>query len=161
MKISKTVLTVTMVATIIGIAGFAIAHGEYGYRGDHMGYGDHMGRGYGMGMRMGYVDDSRYSDMTDEQAEKIGKARADFLEATDTLRNDIYQKRLELRSELAKQDPDTGELKSIQKELSTLEADLDQKHLAYEIERNKVIPEGNRGVARRGFGRSFGGPCWE
>jgi Spy/CpxP family protein refolding chaperone len=154
MKNSKKILTGIIVAAMIGVAGYALAHDDYGYRGNMMGYGYHMGMGYGP--YMGYGDYGRYSGMTDEQAEKFGQARAEFLQATDVLRNDIYQKRLELRSQLAKQDPDTAKLKGIQKDMSQLEAELDQKRLAYELELNKIAPEENRGLA----GRSLGGPCW-
>ena len=152
MKTSKILLAAALIAAVFGLVGFSYAHGGYGLRGYHMGsdYGSHMGyRGCS-----GY---DRYSGMSDEQTENLAKMRSEFLAETHTLRDDIYQKRLEMRSELAKQNPDTGELKSIQRELSRLEAELDQKRLAYDLERNKIASDGNRAFS----GRNFSGPCWE
>jgi Spy/CpxP family protein refolding chaperone len=151
----KNILIGLTLAAILAIAGYAVAHDDFGYRGGHMmddGY--HMGRGYGP--HMGYGDYGRYADLTEERVERLGNARTEFYEATEALRNDIYQKRLELRAELAKQEPDTGKLKDIQKDVSQLEGELDQKRLAYELELDKIAPEESRGFA----GRGFGGPCW-
>ena len=102
---------------------------------------------------MAQGDFGRYSGLTDEQIKNIENAREGFFNATNDLRDNIYQKQLELRSELAKQDPAINQVKNIQKELSGLEAKFDQKRLEYELETNKSVPGSNRGFTGRGFGR--------
>ena len=161
----KNILVLTLIVAVLGIGGWAFAHDGYGYPGDHMGYGGHMmGYGYhmgrGYGSHMGYDEDGRYAGLTDQQIDQLDRAQAKFFEETENLRNDIYQKRLEMRGELAKKDADAAKLNSMQKELSQLEAKLDQKRLNYEIERNKIAPGADQGYARRGYDRGFGGYCW-
>ncbi len=161
MKQYKTTLAGVAVIAVLGFVGFAFAHGGSGYGGNQMGYGNHMG-GMGYGPHMGYGDSNRYAGLTDEQAAEIEKARESFLSTTNELRNNIYQKGLELRSELSKQDLDTDKLKAIQKELSELEGSFDQKRLDYELEVSKVAPEARRGYGGRmmGMGPGYGGNCW-
>jgi hypothetical protein len=116
-----------------------------------MGYGPHMG----------YYDYGRNSGLSESEIEKIEKARDDFFKSTEKTREAIYKNRLELRNELSKADPDTGKLKSIQKKLSKLEAELDQATLDYEVKVNKIAPNARGGFAGRGFGPgSRGGNCW-
>jgi len=76
--------------------------------------------------------------------------------------NDIFQKRLELRSELAKQTPDVQKAVKLQKELSELKAQFDQKRIDHRIKMKKINPNVGRGFGGRGrvLGRGFGGPCW-
>lgn len=170
MRTKKRVLAITIV-TIVGIAGFAFAHGASGTRGHHMGnmgYGGHMGMGTGHhmgyggqmgdGEHMGYGDHERYSGLTDEQLQRIDKARSDFLIATRDLQGDLYQKRLELRSELAKEEPDIDKIMKIQKELSKIEANLDIKRLGHELELRSIAPEAYRRSTGRGYGT--GGYCY-
>jgi zinc resistance-associated protein len=166
MRFQKTVLAGVAIIAILGIVGFAFAHGGYGNGGHHRGYGKHMGSGYGP--QMGYGDNNnRYSTLNDEQIAALDAAREAFYNDTSNLRNDIYQKRLVLRSELAKQDPDTGKLKAIQKELSGLEATFDRKRIEHELEVSKIAPESRRGYGRgyggrmMGYGSGYGGRCWE
>lgn len=160
MKTSKKILVSITIVAIVGIAGFAFAHGGFGNRGHHMGnmgYGGHMGMG--TGYHMGYGDYGRDSGLTDEQLQSLDKSGNDFFNATHELRDDVYQKRLELRSELAKENPDIDKAKNIQKELSKIEAKFDQKRLDHELELRKIAPESKRGFFGRGFGRGFGGYC--
>ena len=165
MKHYKTTLAGVAVTAVLGFVGFAFAHGGSGYGGYHMGYGNHMGMEYGP--HMGYGGSNRYAGLTDEQTAEVEKSRESFLSATNELRNSIYQKRLELRSELSKQDPDTDRLKAIQKELSELEGTFDQKRLDYELEISKVEPDARRGYGRgyggrmMGRGPGYGGNCWD
>jgi zinc resistance-associated protein len=159
MRVSKKLLAGLAVLAFVGLSGLAFAHSELGYRGHHMGYGDHMRMGYGS--HMGYGDYGRYSGLTDEKVKSLDKARNDFFNTTRKLRNNIFQKQLELRSELARQEPDSGKAKDIQKELSGLEAKFDRKHLEHKLEINNIAPKFNRGFAGRGFGQGSRGYCLE
>jgi Spy/CpxP family protein refolding chaperone len=173
MRISKRMLVSITVLVIVGIAGFAAAHGGFGSRGHHMGHMDFggpmadMDHGGQMGMssghhmghgdHMGYGDHGMYSELTDEQLRKIDKARREFLASTRDLRGDLYRKRLEIRSELAKEDPDVVRVRVLQKELSQIEAGLDIKRLDYELALRKISPEAYEGSTGRGYG---GGYCY-
>jgi len=167
MKLSRKILIIGIaIVAIIGFVGFASAHDGYGNRGwfGHMGYGMGYGphMGYGYGPHMGYYDTGRYTGLTDNQVEKIDKARDEFYKSTEKTREAISQTRIELRTELAKDNPNTKKLKTLQRELSKLEADLDQRSLEYEVEVNKIAPNTGGGFAGRDFGYGHrGGYCWE
>ena len=55
-----------------------------------------------------------WGDLGEEDIQKLEKERTDFFEATKNLRANIYQKRLELRSELAKENPDAKKAAELQ-----------------------------------------------
>jgi zinc resistance-associated protein len=166
MKRLKIIVTGIVVISILGLVGIAFAHG--GYRGGHMGYGNHMGNGYHMGYgrhmgdrsHMGYDRYDRDSALTDEQYDTLEKMQDEFYAATNSLKDDIYQKRFELNRELDQQNQDTNKARSLQKELSGLEAQFDQKRLDYELELKKIAPESRRGFAGRNYGRGRGEMCW-
>ena len=160
---SKKIMAGLTLFAILGFSGFAFAHGGNGYGSSNMGYGRHMGMGtgnhMGYGRNMMSGDYGRYSSLTDGQIERLEIARKDFSNVTNDLQEKMYQKRLELRSELAKQDTDINKAKNIQKELSVLEAKFDQKQLEHELETNEIVPGSNRGFADRGFGSGAGNNC--
>ena len=72
---------------------------------------------------------------------KIRKERKAFFEDTKRLRQDIYQKRLELRSELAKKKPSARRAKAVQKDILKMRGKLDQKRLEHYLELKKIDPE--------------------
>lgn len=155
------IATVGFVAT--AFAGWGA--GGYGHRGPgwhHMGWGG-PGDGYGYNQ-----------NLTDEQQKAIGQERQEFLNATESLRQDLYAKNLELRSELAKDNPDVQKAAALQKEISKLESDLDQKQLDFMLNARKVAPDAGRGYmmggrgGMMGYGPGYGngagprgGYCWE
>jgi Spy/CpxP family protein refolding chaperone len=140
-----------------------------------MGYGYQMGPGYGM--HRGWADGTRgyggrvyQSDLSDEDIARLDKERQSFFEATSNLREKLYQKELELRSELAKSEPDAQKAAGLQKEISNLESELDQKRLNHHIKMRKDFPRFGymgQGYGPRGMGRGmyrgggYGpGNCW-
>ena len=161
------------------VAVFAIAATSFaGWGRGQMGYGYHMGPGYGMhrgwgqGPR-GYDDQGYQSDLSNEDIAKLDKERQAFFEATSDLRENLYQKELELRSELAKPEPDAKKATGIQKEISNLESELDQKRLDHRIKMRKDFPQSGfrgdgygprgRGMGRGMYGGGGGygpGSCW-
>jgi len=153
------IATVGLVAT--AYAGWGDGYGHRGRGWNHMGWG---GPGYG----------GDYPDLTDEQRQAIEQERRAFLKETDDLRQNLYTKELELRSELAKADADAQKAAAIQKDISNLEAELDQKRLDHVVTMKKVNPDAGRGYMMGGRGRggrmgygpgAGGGPgggyCWE
>ena len=66
------------------------------------GHGRGYGRGKGYGMGRGYGRSTYDANLTDEQRQQLDTERQAFQESTQDLRQDIYQKRLELQAEIAK-----------------------------------------------------------
>jgi zinc resistance-associated protein len=179
MNFNKTakVIMILVIAAVLGIgvtsfAGWGRGYWGKGYQGSGYPMGPYgMGPGYGMMHQdWGYGGPGYRGDLNDEQMAKLDKERQDFYTATADLREALYQKELELRSELAKPEPDAQKASALQKEISNLESQLDQKRLEQRIKMRKDFPQfGNRGYGYgpRGMGRGmYGGGgygpgfCW-
>jgi Spy/CpxP family protein refolding chaperone len=163
MKNIKLTKGIVILAAIAMVGLVATAYAGWGD-----GYG-HMGRGWG---HMGWGGD--YPDLTDEQIKAIEQERRAFIKDTDDLRQSLYTKELALRSELAKTDADAQKAAAIQKDISKLEAELDQKRLDHIVKMKEVNPEAGRGFMMGGRGRGGmmgygpgagrgpgGGNCWD
>ena len=92
------------------------------------------------------------ADLTDEEIAALQKERNAFFEQTRDLRDKLYQKGLELRAEMAKQNPDAKKAAELQKEVSGLEGELDQKSLDQRLKMQKENPK----LYGKGFGRGMG-----
>jgi zinc resistance-associated protein len=172
-RIPKSILwsAIMLFATV----AIAFAHGgDYGYGGygmgpGMMGYGGYSGYGMGPGMmgyggyggHMGYgpgPDRGYNTNLSDAQRAKLDAAREAFFNDTRQLRDQIQEKRYSLNSELNKDNPDSAKVAQLQKELSQLDSEFDQKRIAYQLEVRKLLPENN---VRSGFGPGYGnGYCW-
>ena len=155
----KTTLSIFAAIALVGMASLAFAHGPgYGRYGNMMdddgGYGHMMGYGHGWGHHMMGYGDEAYGNISREDAAKLERTRNDFYESTRALRSDIRDKQIAVDNALAVKNPDPELLSKLQKELSTLQSDFDQKALAYRLEVAKIQPEGD---PDRGYGP---GPCW-
>ncbi len=148
-KKAKGIIILTVVA-IFGITTLAFA--GWGRECGHMtgpgGWGADMHSGYGYGQE-GY-----YGNLSADEIAKIDQQRAEFFKATENIRQKLYEKELALRSELAKENPDTSEASKLQNDISKLQSNLDQKRLNYEIRVRKSVPSYNRG--HRGYGPMMG-----
>ena len=145
-------VAVLTAVTLMGIGATAFAGWGRGY-GRHMGWGGGPADGPGCGR--GDMDEN----LTDEQIKAIEGERQAFFNATESLRETIYAKELELRAELAKENPDAQKAAGIQKEISRIESDLDQKRVDHMINMRKIAPDAGRGYAGgygRGPGRGYG-----
>lgn len=160
---------ITVVVLLVGSTA-AFAHGGWGGYGGHMRgpYGRHMmdwdndgpmmGPGYGPGHGPGMRGNGRWAALSEEDAAKLAEVREKFFAETEPLRHQISEKRFALRNEMVKENPDANKAAELQKELSTLEAQFDQKALAHRLEVRKLLPEKSFG---RGYGRGPGGGyCW-
>ena len=154
MKMNNIAKTVTVLA-IAGIVGFAATSFAGWGRG---GGGNCWGQGSGWGQR-GYAPSGYQGNLSDEQVTRLNKERQAFFEETRNLRENLYQKELKLRSELAKEDPDAQKAAGLQAEISDLTAQLDQKRIDHRIKMQKENPElfAGRGYGKggRGMGRGF------
>jgi len=153
-----------MILSVIAILAF----GAYAFADWGMGYGNHHGRGhYGQDMHQRGWEGSGYGhmmgDMSEEQIRKLDKERNVFYKATEDLRQDIYRKELELRTELSRANPDAKKATSLQKNISKLEARLNQKQIDHMIAVKKINPNAGQGFMKRGsrgYGSSYQGSCW-
>jgi len=167
-NLSKTLIVLTLVG-IMGMGATAFAekgkgNARYAQSGQYGCDGSGNGRGYGNPGFMG--------DLSEEEIAKLNEERNAFSKATQDLRQNIYQKRLELNSELAKKNPDPKKAGALQKELSGLKGQLEQKRIQHRIRMNKINPDlgqmgsgfghKGRGFHGRGMGRwqSNQGRCW-
>lgn len=165
--ITKIVLAIATIALIaFGINAFA--HGGWGMGGGHHGRGWHHGGGYGYGP--GYDD-----RMTPEEYRQFEQQREAFLNDTRDLRASLYDKQEQLQNELVKENPDAAKASKLQKEISDLQAQFDQKRIDHMIEMRKLNPNMGRGYGGygrgggpmmgyghhgMGYGRGGGGYCW-
>ena len=133
MKSKMKQISIVAVVAVLGLSAFAFADWGEGY-GRMMGSGWHRGGGYD-------------NDLSDEQVAALQRQRAEFFKATEDVRQELEAKALALESELAKKDPDMSRAKALQKDISELRADLDQKRLEYDIQTGK---------SARGWGRGHG-----
>jgi hypothetical protein len=156
MKMNNIAKTVTVLA-IVGIVGFSTTSFAGWGRG---GGGNCRGQGSGWGQR-GVGPSGYQGNLSDEQVTRLNKERQAFFEETRNLRENLYQKELELRSELAKEDPDAQKPADLQAEISDLTAQLDQKRIDHRVKMQKENPEffAGRGYGKggRGMGRGFYG----
>ena len=169
-----TVITVVAVLAILGMGAYAFAGWGKGY-GGCPGWGGRSGGMYQGGSGgPGYLP----KDLSDEQLKAIETERLAFRKNTEDLRSELFSKEMELRSELAKKDPDVKKASQLQREVSGLQAQLDEKRIEHMINMRKISPElgqgygGGYGKGYQGRGRGMGygrgsgacagpGSCWQ
>lgn len=146
-KNSKIIFILLLTIIFLGSGTFAFAQ---------------MGKGYGHSARMPYGPERHFQgyggsgygmfgDLSEDQIRQLDEERAAFWQATKNLRQQIYQKRLELASELAKQNPDAAVAATVQQQISDLMAQLAQKHLEHFLRVQNINPDAGRGDPM-GFG---------
>jgi Spy/CpxP family protein refolding chaperone len=156
--------TDTIRTVIVSLAAVAVmAMGTTAFAGKGMGNRDD-GQGYG-----GCGNQNRWggcgygqmrADLTPEQREQMETERQAFFEATKIERQDLYAKRLELRAEMAKRQPDMNKASALQKAVSDLQASLDQKHLGHIMAMRKINPDAGSGWMMEGRGMGHKGDGW-
>jgi len=139
---TRHITVILLVLSIVGIVGFS-APSFAGWGRGGGGNCPMAGGGYGSGGG---------ADLTDEEIAALQKERNAFFEQTRDLRDKLYQKGLELRAEMAKQNPDAKKAAELQKEVSGLEGELAQKTLDQRLKMQKDNPK----LYGKGFGRGMG-----
>ena len=164
-KLDKIIVVVAIIGIVGGIVGFAATS----FAGWGVG-GNCGGQGGGWG-QVGSAAPGYRGNLSDQDIDKLNKERQAFFEDTRDLREKIYQNKLSLRSEMAKQDPDVEKAVALQKEISELEGQLGQKRVEQRIKMRKENPDffagrgygrGGRGMDRGFYGQGMGrgGGCW-
>lgn len=149
----KTLLTVLGIALLIGIFAYpAFSDGRGRSWGHHMmGYSD---REYGFG----HMHSRGYGNLNDEERAKLEDLDRTYYQQTEGIRNQIMNKSEELDALMDAQNPDPERVKALQREISDLRAELDQKELNYELETRKIDPDQRFGS---GFGRGYHRGYWD
>ncbi|MGD8519866.1 MAG: periplasmic heavy metal sensor [Desulfobacterales bacterium] len=145
-KFAKKIVFLSALIAILGFSaqGFAqMGMGQHHYGGMHHGPGWHH---QGCGPR-GY---DSWGNLSEDELKQIEEERKAFFEATKEIRQQLYQKRLEIRSELAKKIPDAEVAAELQKEISALKAQMGQKRLDHILKLKKINPDIGRGLMGRG-----------
>ena len=170
MKTNKKNIIGLAVFLTLAIAAVAFAHEGYGRHmrehggnamGPGCGGGSMMGPGYGGGHMMGWGSNNgrhcrgngAWGNLSEEDAARLDASRETFYNDTRDLRGQIDEKRIALRNEMNRDNPDKDKLFELQKQLSTLQSDFDQKALAHRLEVRKMLPDNFRGS---GYGNGRG-----
>ena len=157
---AKGIMVLTVVA-IFGIATLALAGWGRGY-GYMMGSGG-WGPGWSHRGGYGYGQGGYYGNLAAGDMARLDQQRAEYFKATENLRQQLDEKELTLRSELAKETPDTGKAAGLEREISKLQSELDQKRLDYDIQARNTGPDYDRGYGgygpMMGYGPGGGGYC--
>jgi Spy/CpxP family protein refolding chaperone len=130
---------------MVGVAVMLLNLGNkaYAWRGD----GNH-----GMGMCL-----AANTNLTDDQIKRMETERNAFKTATQGVRQQINEKRTALNAELAKQAPDASKCTALQKEVSDLQAQLEQKRVAHILEMKIIDPNFTEGPGMGpGMGHGMG-----
>ena len=154
MRKIESISGVVIIAAIFSLAGLAFANGGGMMGGGMMGNGN----GYGYGM-MGQGDGPNMGnfgyagDHSQKVADRLQQARDNFFADTHQLRIDIREKQAVLNDELRKSDPDRTTVTQLQKDISQLQSEYDQKAAAYQLETRRISPDAGDG---RGSGLGDG-----
>ena len=138
----KSLVIVAGSVLILGIVTYAFADRGWGHRGSgwhHDGYGHH-----------GMYNDGDYQALTDKELESLREERETFRKAAKEMQEQVYEKELALKAELAKKSPDTEKAAKIQSEISGLQGQLDQKRLEHQIAVKKINPDAGKRLSDRG-----------
>ncbi len=159
-KLRNVLITIASIA-VLGIGINAFAHGG-------MGWGHHRGDMHNQG---GYSN--RYMDqMSPEEYKQLEQKRKVFFSETQDIRTSLFDKERELQNELAMDEPDMAQASKLQKEISDLQSQFDQKRIEHMVEMRKLNPNAGRGYKsgspmmgsrgpRMGSGYNGGGGyCW-
>lgn len=147
----------TAMAGLVTVA--VIAMGASAMAGKGMGSQDDQGGGgCGKHQRRGGCEYGQMNaDLTPEQREQMEAERQAFFDATKNERQDLYAKRLELKAEMAKREPDAGKASALQKDVSELQGNLNQKRLNHILAMRKINPDAGRGWMMEGRGKGYHG----
>ena len=171
----RNLILVAATVSLVGVGATAFAgRGKGGWD-----RGPGSGRGYMM------------EELSEEQIKALEAERNAFRKDTESIRRNLHVKELELRTELARENPDAKKALALQKEISTIESNLDQKRIEHLLKMQKISPNAGRGYmkgrgdrmgygpgsGRGGYGHrgggygqrgggygfmgGYGGPCWQ
>jgi Spy/CpxP family protein refolding chaperone len=150
------ILTIAAIA-VLGIGINAFAHGSKGWGG---GWGHHRGGMHYQGSYGSWYNE----ELSNEELKQFEQKREAFFKETQEIRTKLFEKERELQSELTKNEPDAYKALRLQKEISDLRSQFDQKRIGHMVEMRKLNPKAGHGLPgspMMGYGSSKGGYCWQ
>nr|WP_320014405.1 periplasmic heavy metal sensor [uncultured Desulfobacter sp.] len=160
-SIKKIVIFGTILLTCF--TAYAFAHSGSYHRSNGHGYGmmDSHHRG-GDGMMDGYhMGGHMWNDLSVEDKQKMHDQMNKFFSATQKLKSEFYQKRVELNQEYLKSEKDQAKIDALEKELFDLSSKIEKKHFDHTREMQKRFankaPDFNHGMST---GRYEYGGCF-
>jgi zinc resistance-associated protein len=96
--------------------------------------------GFGVNAFAGPAMGGPSANLTDDQIKKMESEQNAFQTSTKDIRQQLNEKRLALNTELAKQKPDAATAATLQKGISDLQAQFDQKRLTHILNMKKIDP---------------------
>jgi Spy/CpxP family protein refolding chaperone len=158
MRNLKTIIIAVASVSAIGYAVNAFAHGGKGWAG----CGGHHSQGW---QHRGEYCPKLDHQLSKAQFIQIEQIKEAFFKDTRQLRANLHEKRRELQTELAHDELDASKVSGLQKEISELQAQFDQKRIDHMVEMRKLTPNGGckfmRGGPMMGKRASKGGCCWQ
>lgn len=162
----KTILIILSIVLVVGFLAYPAFSDGHGW-----GWGHHMRGSWDRDHRYGHMHGWGYGNLSDAKRGKLEELDRKYYQETEGIRNQIVNKSDELDELLDSQNPDMERARDLQREISDLKADLDQKELNYDLEARKIVPEQrlgsgygqghHRGYWGRGGGMGYGpGACW-
>jgi zinc resistance-associated protein len=113
------------------------------------------------------------STLTAEQRTELDRLHQSFRNDTAGLRSELQTKREQLNDVMQSSNPDSEKARTLRQEISVLGAQVDQKHLEFQLEARKIAPDAYFGCGYGyGHGRGDGsghhmmghghgsGSCW-
>jgi zinc resistance-associated protein len=149
-KLRNVIIIIASIA-VLGIGINAFAHGGMGWGG---GWGHHRG---GMHYQGGYGN-GNVDQMSPETYKQFEQKREAFFSETQDIRTSLFEKERDLQNELAKSEPDVSKASRLQKEISDLQAQFDQKRIEHMVEMRKLNPNAGQGYRSGSSMMGSGGP---
>jgi Spy/CpxP family protein refolding chaperone len=119
------------------------------------------GTGAGRGRGLGWRSDFSGLNLTEDQQKKLDSLYQTYGKDVAKLHNKLGQKQLEMNSLLLEPNPDQSKVTNLQKEVSGLQSNLDNKSISYQLEARKILtPEQIAQLppgCSLGFGTMMGG----
>lgn len=113
-----------------------------------------FGRGGGRGAGPGWRSDFSGLNLTDTQQKQLDNLYQSYRKEVATLYNKMGQKQLELNSMLIEPNPEQSRVTALQKEISDLQAALNEKRVNYQLEARKILTPGQ--IEQLPVGCAFG-----
>lgn len=147
-----------IILTVVSFLGFgAYVSANWGMGPGMMGGWGNYDRGWHHGGWNNHGYGPMTGNMSDDELAQINRERSEFFKATENLRQDLYAKQLELRSEFTKENPDPKKASSLQNDISKLQAQLDQKRIYHMIKMKTINPNFKKDfIGRNGMDYGFG-----
>jgi Spy/CpxP family protein refolding chaperone len=93
--------------------------------------------------------------LTSEQSAKLQAIRQDALKEIAPLQQDLFQKTSDLRNLTASRKPDEAKISALQKEILSIQGQLQKKGTKFRLEAQKVAPEQPDRLSAYGPGPGF------